>query len=573
MILSILLPLWTSRPKIKRIFTLSLLGLLCSSQAWAIKVLVRGTASLEGQVQTKGATQILHGKLRDDLGGPIANALIQLEVLQKDGKQAISTAPIYSCSPRTQLHPLDGKVTITTDGQGTFCLRTTKMPQQGILRLYFAGSTGIPGTFATLPFDTQLPATSLNWDPRPEQIDLDAPSVRIAVTTKDSPNPESPVYMELLDERGQLLATAVTDERGRAIFEMPTELLAGPGIGNLTAKPRQAGAASIQAQVTRTARVMLQGNAPTQEIVPHDGYRFQITATTRRGSVEQGVIEVRAGNEILGAGTVKNGLAEILVAFDTPTQRAIDLTFRYLPSSPELREAEPLKLQLQVRPPSPLRKAPLVLLGALLLSWLARGWKRPPRAERRKKDSAPSPTGVLPELTAKPEEGATSWQGLVLDAHEQRPLEGVTIRVLTRDFHGEREVERVLTDKQGRFHLTTTWTSTSILLGTAPWHTSVERPLPKPGRIVLGLVSRRRMLLERLITVSKKFAPEQTQDLTPEQMAKCFEDKESQGGARWARSLEAAAFGADPPGEKEEVQLSEMEADLSRRDPRDQVRR
>lgn len=562
-------------PRLRAARALALLWLVLfwSGSARALKVLVKGAASLEGQVQTDGSAQIIRGKLRDDLGGPISKAQIHLEALQSDGKPLTDFSPPRPCTGGTPLPFKDGGYATETDAQGVFCLRTARLPQRGLLRLRFTGSSGLAGVRVEVPFDAEHPTAMLGWDPKPEQIDLDVPQARVAVAMSGLPSTGSSIPMELLDERGKVIATADTDDRGRALFEVATTELAGPGAGELTARPRGASAGGIQAKVVRTARVTLVGSAPKEAIVPHDGHRFQIAAETQRGPAERGVVEVRLGNEILGAGTIKAGRVDVTAAFDVPAEGAIDLTFRYLPSSPGLREAEPLVLRVPVRPPSPLRKAPLLLLGVLLLGWLARGWKRPPRAQR---PAAPKPTEettALPEMSAEPEEGASGWQGVVLDAHERRPLVGAVVRVLGRDFYGEREVEQVHTDGRGRFQLQTSWAPTHLLQVTSPWHTTVERPLPKPGRLALALVSRRRTLLERLVAVGKKFVPEQSQEPTPEQLARRFESDTRPGGARWARELEATVFGQEPVGVKEEARLSDLEADLARRDPGDGVRR
>ncbi len=551
---------------------LALAAALWSPRAEAVKVLVKGSASVEGQVQVDGTAQVVRGKLRDDLGGPIPGGRVDVQFLQKDGEPLAGISAPKSCAAGGSLpQGADGRYAAETDAQGVFCLRTGRLPRQGLLRLRFSGRPGLTEASIDVPFDTDHPTAMLSWDPKPEVIDLDAPLARFAVALGGGPG-GSP--LDLLDERGKVLATATTDERGRALFEVATSRLAGPGSGELTVRPRQAGRAGLQARVVRSARVALVASAPKEAIIPHDGHRFEISAETLRGGAEGGVIEARLGNEILGAGAVQAGRATLTVAFDVPGEGAVDLTFRYLPSSPGLRAGEALVLRVPVRPPSPLRKAPLLLAGLLLLGWLARGWKRPPRAER----PAPRPKEAeaeapLPELASEPEAEATGWRGVVLDAHERRPLAGVQVRVLSRDFYGEREIQRTATDERGRFELPGEWAPTFTLHVEAPWHVPVERPLPRPGRLSLGLVSRRRALLERVAAVARRVLPEHPQEPTPEQLARHYEDRARPGEARWARAVESAVFGRDPVGAREEAELSALAADLSRRDPGDGVRR
>jgi hypothetical protein len=550
-----------------------LLVALWSPPVEAVKVMVKGSAAMEGQVQVDGGAQLVRGKLRDDLGGPVVGARVVVEILQGDGGAVAGLAP-RPCGGGALLPQAQGGYSVDTDAQGVFCLRAARLPQRGLLKLQFAGRGGLSGAAVELPFDTEHPLASLAWDPRPEAIDLDVPQARFAAVFGGAPGVGAPTAVDLLDERGKTLATASTDERGRVLFEVATAQLAGPGGGELIAKPRRPGAAEIRAKVLRSARVTLVASAPAEAIIPHDGHRFVIAAETLRGGAEGGVVEARLGSEILGAGTVRGGRAEVSAAFDVPAEGSVDVTLRYLPSSPELRAGEALVLRVPVRPPSPLRKAPLLLVGVLLLGWLARGWKRPPRSERPAPRSAPpEEEAVLPEVSAEPEVGARGWRGVVLDAHERRPLAGVEVRVVARDFYGEHEVQRATTDGQGRFEFEGDWTPTLALQAMAPWHVAVERPLPKPGRLALGLVSRRRALLERLATTARRLLPEQPQEPTPEQLARHYEGRSREGGARWARAVEAAVFGQAPVGVKEEAQLSEPESDLSRRDPGDGVRR
>ena len=552
-----------------------LVVLLVAAEARAVKVLVKGAASLEGQVQADGAGQIVRGKLRDDLGGPVGGARMVVEMLQADGQAPPSAPAPRPCGGGAALPRAEGGYAVETDAQGAFCLRTQRLPRQGLLRVRFAGRPGLAGASVDLPFDVERPAAQLAWDPRPESLDLDVPQARVAAVFSGAPGSGASIPMELLDESGTVVARGETDERGRVLFEVATAELGGPGSGELKARARQGGA-ELSAKVVRTARVTLVGSGPAEAIVPHDGYRFEVAAGTQRGAAEGGVVEARLGGETLGAGAVRGGKAEVAVAFDVPGEGSVDLTFRYLPSSPGLRGGEPLVLRVPVKPPSPLRKAPLFLVGVLLVGWLARGWKRPPRAQRRAEEKAPEETAaVLPELRVQAEEGGTRWRGVVLDAHDRRALGGVEVKVVARDFYGEREVQGARTDERGQFEFQVEWAPTHVLQVVAPWHVTIERPLPRAGRMMLALVSRRRALLERLVAAGRRLAPglEPGAEPTPEQIARHFEGAERWGGARWARSVEAAVFGRAPVGVKEETQLAEQEADLTRSGPIDGVRR
>jgi hypothetical protein len=164
---------------------------------------------------------------------------------------------------------------------------------------------------------------------------------------------------------------------------------------------------------------------------------------------------------------------------------------------------------------------------------------------------------------------------VVLDAHDRTPLSGAVVRVVARDFYGERDVGRAEADAQGRFSLAVDWDATRALVVESPWHASLERPLPKPGRVTLALVSRRRALLGRLVEVARKLGhgPPAGAEPTPAQIARAFDGQLRAGGAAWARAVESAVFGHQPPGAREEAELSAMESNLARHDASDGVRR
>lgn len=547
-------------------------GVLASTPAGAVKIAVKGTATLEGQVQGDGEGQIVRGKLRDDLGAPVGGAKVRVEVVQADGKPLLALPPARGCPGGSAPQQQPDAYVLDTDAQGGFCLRTQRLPTRGGLRVRFAGREGLSTASLEVAFDAEHPAPMLAWDPRPETLDLDVPQLRLSVAGVGA----EPLSMELLDERGKTLATAASDDRGRVLFDVATASLGGPGSGELVARVRGSQQAPLRAKVVRSAKVNLLASAPEGAIVPHDGHRFDVAVETLRGAAEGGVVEAKIGNETVGVGAVRGGRAEVRTVFDVPGEGAIDVVFRYVAAGPELKPGEGAVLRVAVRPPSLLRKAPLLLVGLLLVGWLWRGWKRPARAAReRPRGQGVVEAGPLPAMVSEPEAQARGWSGVVLDAHEQRPLAEAVVRVVSRDFYGEREVASVQVDARGRFELEGSWEPARFLVVEAPWHGAIERALPKPGRLTLALVSRRRALLDRLIAAARRVgvnvasAPEPT----PAQIAQAFTGQMRSGGARWAKAVEGAVFGASQVGAREEAQVNELEADLSRRDDGDGVRR
>ena len=556
---------------------MALLGglMLGSREAAALRVTVKGTASIEGRLEPDGDAQILRGKLRDDLGAPVGRASVSADILLPDGRPLLTLPVARACPGSASPQMAPDAYRVTTDAQGAFCLRAQGLPTRGTLRLRFAGQPGLATAAAEVPFDGEPGAPSLAWDPRPEVIDLDASNIRIAVAAGGGRNRPENLSMELLDERGKVLGQALTDDRGRALFEVATAALGGPGPGELVARVRgPGGQAPLKTTVVRSARVSVVGTAPGEPIVPHDGHKFVLAATTQRGPAEGGVVEARIGNEIVGVGAVKKGQAVVETTFDVPGDGALDIMFSYLSSAPELRPGDGLLLRVPVRPPSPLRKAPLVLAGVLLIGWLARGWRRPARVARENEPDAKPALGPLPPLVVEEDGGSEGWRGTVLDAHDRRPLAGVVVRVVSRDFYGEREVGSMATDAQGHFELSGPWEATRALLVDAPWHSHLERPLPRPGRLTLALVSRRRSLLDRLVNAARRLGVDAPGgEPTPAQVARGFEAQSRDGGVRWARAVEEVAFGASAVGADEEKRVAGLEDDLARGEGSDRLRR
>jgi hypothetical protein len=546
-----------------------------TAPAHAIKILIKGSTSLEGQVQEDSGSQLIRGKLRDDLGGPIAGATVMIELIQSNGEALRLLQGPRSCNGGGPLARMDGGYAVETDKQGAFCMQTHRLPRQGLLRARFPGKQGLTGAQIDLPFDVGRPAALLAWDPKPELLDLDAAVTSVNVALTGNSIYGNSIQLELRDERGKELGSASTDERGRARFEVETARLGAPGAGELVVRGKGEGAPELRAQVVRSARVSLVAKGPEGAIVPQDGYRLPVVVGTQRGAVDGGVVEARLGKEILGVGSVKEGRTEVPLAFEVQSEGEVELSLRYLPSSPGWKSGETLVVRVPVRPPSPLRKAPLLLVGLLLVGWLARGWKRAPSARRAEpeKQQVGGEAVALPELSVEEVQAGTRWEGRVLDAHERRPLVGVEVRVVGRDFYGERRLVEARTDEQGRFDFEVEWAPTHVLQVSGPWHVMVERSLPRAGKMTVGLVSRRRALLEKLATAGRRWVPEQAVEPTPEQLARHLERQERAGGARWARAVEAAVFGRDPVGAGEEARLSELESDLSRRDQIDGVRR
>lgn len=538
---------------------------LCSVRsARAVKVSVRANATLEARVTNDGDAQVIRGTLKDDVGAPVPGARVEVEIVGTAGER-IDLPPPRPCGANTggsTPHAAADAYVLDTDVRGVFCVRTSPIAARGTLRVRFAGVGPISGTSLETPFDADLRVPTLAWDPRPELVDLDVPQLRVVVvaTGRAGGRGLDGIALVLVDERGQVLARARTDERGRATFDVATASLGAPGAGELSVRTDAPGQAPLAARVLRVARVGLVTAAPSDPIVPHDGHTFDVAAETGRGPVENGAIEARIGEETVGAGTVRAGRAAVTTTFDVPTEGALELSFRYLTATPELRPGEPLGVRVHVRPPSAWRRAPLLALALLLGAWIARGWRRAPRSAEAARRSLPPPAR-LPDLVAEPDGGARGWRGTVLDAHERRPIAGASVRVVSRDFLAERALAEVVSAEDGSFALDVAMDPTHAIVVDAPLHGRVEKPLPRPGRLTIALVSRRRALLDRLLASVRRsgLVPSAPPEPTPGLVARAAETRARPVLARWALAVEDAAYGEAPFDVEAEARVAALE--------------
>jgi hypothetical protein len=537
---------------------------LASSPALGVRVAVRANATLEARVTNDGDAQVIRGTLKDDVGTPVVAAHVEIEILGADGKRLDLPAP-RPCGATAGGHPphaAPDAYVLDTDARGMFCARTAPITTRGTLRVRFAGQGAIAATSVEIPFDAEQKLPTMTWEGKPDTLDLDLAQLRLSVvaTGRVGGRGLDGIALSLLDERGQTLSRARTDERGRASFEIATASLDGPGAGELSVRTEAAGPPLLSARVLRVARVGLVVAPPGDAIVPHDGHTFTVAVETGRGPSSTGAVEARVGEESVGVGTVKSGRAAVTVTFDVPSEGALDLSFRYLTSSPELRAGDPVTLRVPVRPPPAWRRAPLFLVAILLVAWIARGWRRAPRSAEAARRSLPPPAR-LPEMVAEPDAKARDWHGVVLDAHDRRPIEGAIVRLLARDFRGEHVTAQATTARDGSFILDGAATPTSVIEVEARFHARLEKPAPGPGRVTLALVSRRRALLDRLVHAARRtgFAGAAPPDPTPAHVARQADARSRHEMAGYARAVEAAAYGESPVDAGDEQRVVALE--------------
>jgi hypothetical protein len=142
----------------------------------------------------------------------------------------------------------------------------------------------------------------------------------------------------------------------------------------------------------------------------------------------------------------------------------------------------------------------------------------------------------------------SGWVGTVVDAHEGHPIAGARVEVLLPSLRATSAGPGIVTDEGGRFHLPPhphPLPEGARLRVSAALHTEVERPLPPQGRVDIALMSRRRVLLRRLVRWARSggLTWARSEEPTPAEIANVALRRGDARTARWAEGIEAAAFG------------------------------
>jgi hypothetical protein len=154
--------------------------------------------------------------------------------------------------------------------------------------------------------------------------------------------------------------------------------------------------------------------------------------------------------------------------------------------------------------------------------------------------------------------------GTVRDAHDGHPVAAAQLQILVPAFQGEGVAGSAVTGSDGGFRLSEpagARTEGARLRVTAPQHSALMRHLPPPGHVVVSLVTRRRALVERLVSWARSRGAPWAGALepTPGAIAGLARERDHVVVERWARAIEDAAFGPAPPDEPRERALHEAE--------------
>lgn len=552
----------------------ALLAFFFVSMASAKRVTVRGKTRIDLRAHRTAGRTVIEGELKDDGDRALGGERVALDVqMRSAGNTAIPPELFHSCSQRAvDAIERSPSIFLHTDEHGRFCVAIAVQTGTLFARTTFAGEPLEDASTAELEFDVHRRGLSLTFAPLPRVVRLDATDFALSVIAQSEDDgimhAEPDLSVRLENEKGERLADAITDGRGRASFKVPMARLGTPGPGEIRAIFE--GNAELNRSVAthpvdRKVPVQLTLVGTQDGSVAEDGITLHVKASAPPHGVPAGTVEARIADTVIGTGVVSNGDATVVVVFHVDEAREQTVTLHYQPTDPYFLDGEPLKIQIAAKPPSPLRAAPMVILFGLVLAFMVLG-RRPVRPD------APKAEGIATEgepivRVGLVTEGEPIVRGSLFDVHSGLPIAGARVLVERAQFPtlGETAplpgvvavhsraavVVEGRSDEEGRFHLvsSTPFAPGDRLVAEGRLHRRVERPLPGPGEYRVALASRRRALLDGLVAWAKGAGGVRGADPTPRDVRAQRRDVE-----RWTRAVERAAYTGTLVDENEEEQ-------------------
>ncbi|MGE0327285.1 MAG: carboxypeptidase-like regulatory domain-containing protein [Polyangiaceae bacterium] len=536
-----------------------------------MKVRIRGTASLEARLIPAESGVELRSRLTDDTGRPIGKAHVRLRL--DPAPSRLPAATVCGNTPLTALHRSLGEFILDTSAEGTFCLRIVELNDDTKLQLTFDGDADYDSLTKQVEVDKSRTPLALRFQPMPATLALEREQHSVWVATRSDTDlglePQK-VQLELFlkefsGEETKLGQVGVSLGQ-RAQFLVPTTSLGAPGAAQLVARfpgTRTLSPAETEAPILRTTEVNLTlDEAPTPETAR--GKPLELAVMSTVGPVPSGSVEAIYDGRSMGTTPVRDGRASLVLELEGDTGPA-HLTLRFLPSSPAWVSSGNLEIEVPVPPPSPWGRIALVACALLITAWLVRAWYRPGRHESKEAEERKSIPSGKPALELLEPAGAGSgWRGRVSDAHEGTPIRDATITLLIPAFSSDGVAARANTDAEGRFeleHVDFATAEGSRFRIEAPWHSTLERPVPRPGAIAISMVSRRRALIDRLVQwTGRKGRPWSTDGgATPRHVANVAQSKGQPEVAEWAANVEQAAYGPVAPDADAEQRINRQQ--------------
>jgi hypothetical protein len=496
----------------------------------------------------------VRGRLLDDVGMPLADVPIELA---RGSGASVQATPCGAARGRS--HPL------RTDATGEICVALPKAHASGSLTLRFAGDSLHLPAEGELALEPHAKTLRLAFDSPSLELDLDQPEQRLTLqlssdgTAADGALPTVAVQLE---EAGRLRPVPTRDwsRAGNSLsFSVDSSDLGAPGPARLLAQVE--GAAQAEAVALRSTSVRLERASVTVG-ADSETVELQIAAQSRAGAPTSGWVEVSLDEQVLASSPLVNGVASL----QAPLAAAASTPWlaRYHSDDPWWQPGAPLPIDVT----SPTEREParwpwLVLLapvGYVCVRALQRpGFRKPPRIPRRSPTASPATTLASADVAAP-----SGWSGTVRDAHDGRPISGARVTAALPSLLAEAGGASTVSDAYGHYvlpPLREPIPEGAQLLVASRLHSDFQRPLPPQGRVDVTLTSRRRALLGRLVRWARSAGPpwHRATEPTPGEIANVAVRRGDLDTARWAESVQAAAFDHSEVDDEREAAVQAVE--------------
>ncbi|HMA93626.1 MAG TPA: carboxypeptidase-like regulatory domain-containing protein, partial [Polyangiaceae bacterium] len=520
----------------------------------------------------------VRGVMHDELGEPIAAARLwfttETGALESPPKRGLSVAACASSTGRMEQR----KESVETDQDGRFCVRLSRdqLAQQTAVQVVFAGSASYAGVTSQLALDDEREGLQLEVAQIERGANLDEPEwtmvAELHSLASDQVSESVVLPLELSLESSDAGGVEshslqrVEMRLGTATrLTIPTKRLGRPGPaqlvfafdGNASYRPMR-----DRINIERYTSVRLESRESPLRAVAGTRLAVSIQARSGLGLPPPGWVQlsgIDSNTSVVPLDT--SGQAELVIA--TPRKpNKNTLTITYQPKAAGWQATGPLQLPLHVSPPS---QWPLVAWSALALlvfAWF--GWSRR-RGEPAASPEAASANSPMPyahlEIVSTARDPDAGWSGVVVDAHEGAVVSGATIELCRPGFAKEEVVLSIRSNAEGAFSIPAEVTDrqkTHRLTIRAPGFARLTLALPPPGQVKVYVVSMRRAVLDRLVSWTKRRGHpfDSKAEPTPDWVAEVAHSKGQHEVETWAKAVSNAAFGASPPSDSEQPELT-----------------
>jgi len=511
---------------------------------------VSGKAAFAVEARALGEGFQVSAVLSDEVGRPLANAEVRVSTAS-----SAAAATLHRCgAPRA---PVGGELLLSTDNAGRLCVTVTGMPS-GALELTYVDARGyFEKTRRTVRLpDSVTTSFEVGFDPPFTTLSLDQATQEVGVVARAPAGGQPPQAAELVLS---LAVDGAERELGRAPLDGLGEVhrltlssvgLGPPGPARIIARLRAHGGdelARATTAVMRTATVNLRLDKEIERGA-EPGSLLQVQARSALGPVPTGIVEAHSRGLSIAAAPVRSGSAALSLPPAPSGMLGSALTLEYVGAGAGWLSGPALEVAVLPAGPAYGRYALWIAAAGLAALAVVLSWRRPSRPVPAAPPAPPRTRASVEVLETFGVGGG--YRGFVRDAHEGFAISAAAISFIGPGPHRPVLLE-LRTNTQGGFDVDgVAFPNGTRVEVTAPFHATLNAPLPFPGVIELSLVSRRRALLDRLVRWAERRGKPWSRPVgepTPDHIAGVAVSEAEPHVERWARRLEHLAYGPNAP--------------------------